>query len=90
MPPLPEIPTITSTDIIVSLVAPVVLALIFWPSYNYSVVKMSTDPATKKPRLTKIDFTQALLFVIVVYILKSSTTKPNLVFLDKLPQLKKN
>ena len=83
---------ITSTDVIdmiVSLITPIVLAVIFWPAYNHSVVKMSTNPATKKPRLTKIDFTQALLFVIAVYILKSSATKPNLAFLDKLPQPKK-
>lgn len=53
------------------LVVLIVSSLIFWPSYNHSVVKMSTDPATNKPRLAKIDFTQALLFVIVLCICKS-------------------
>lgn len=70
--------------IITFLVVPIILALIFWPSYNHSVVKMSTNPATNKPRLTEVDFVQSLLFVILVYVTFGSITRIRFVLLDRL------
>ena len=59
-----------ATRLAVYSVVVIVLSLVFWATYNHSIVTMSRIPGTNQARLNDIDFGQSVLIVMLLMMIK--------------------
>lgn len=59
-----------AAGLVVYPVVVIVLSLVFWATYNHSIVTMSKIPGTNQARLNNIDFGQSVLFVMLLMMIK--------------------